>query len=316
MAPDPETLWRALRNNRGFKLAAVVLAIITWYTVRELTSNTNVIQDVRIEVLTDPGWAVLDRSVDEVDVLFRGSLSDIRFLNRDQVRVEIDLRNRSRTGSRDVRLSASNVRAPGSARVVSVDPPEITLVLDRQGEKPVRVQADVVGNPPEGFEVEAVTCIPPEVVMQAPQGRLAGVEAVSTVPIDLEGRLRSFSLTRTLQAPSETWTASMSPDRVRVDVTIAERSARREIAGVPVRLLVAPNTPPIALEPETNVLLVVKGRANLIGALSASNLNAYVDCSTLQPGESRELDVHVPVPTGAEIVSVEPSRVHVEMATP
>jgi YbbR domain-containing protein len=316
MAPELDALLKAARNNRGLKLVALVLAVITWFTVREITSFTTVVQDVRLDVLLDDGWAVLDRSVDEVDILFRGSQSDIRYLSRDQTRVEVDLRGKSVAGSREVPLGPRNVKVPGGVRAVSVDPSDITLTLDREGERMVAVRANIIGNTPEGYEVEKVVCTPDTIRLQGPQGRLAGIQEVSSVPIDLEGRLQSFALTRTIQPPSETWSARMDPDRVRIDVTLVERSTRKEITDIPVQLLVSPNTPPIQMQAGTRVKLTLKGRLAVLNAMAASNLTAFVDCTVLQPGMSNDLPVHVPIPVGAEIITLEPAQVRVEMAPP
>ena len=219
-------------------------------------------------------------------------------------------------GSREVPLGPRNVKVTGGARAVSVDPSDITLTLDREGERVVSVRADIVGNPPEGYEVEKVECTPASIRLQGPQGRLAGIESVSTVPIDLEGRLQSFGLTRTISPPSATWSASMDPDRERIDVTLVERSTRKEIADVPVQLLVSPNSPPIQMQAGTRVKLTLKGRSVLLNTLAASNLTAFVDCTVLRPGDSNDLPVHVPVPPGTEVVTVAPERVRVEMAGP
>ena len=316
MALDWKKIAQSIRSNRGLKLSAAVGAVVLWYAITEVTSFEANVQGVRLEVLLDPGWAVLDRSVDEVDVLFRGSPSDIRYLVRDQIRVEVDLRGQSEAGSRDVRLGPRKVRAPGGVRAISLDPSEITLSLDREGSREATVKADIVGNTPDGFEVESVVCTPAQVRLQGPAGRLAGLQEVKTAPIELEGRLRSFTLTRTIQPPSETWSARAEPDRVRVDVTIVERSSRKEVEGVRVRLVVRPDTPPINLVSESSVKLALKGRSELLANMASSNLTAYVDCTTLQPGEIREVRVFVPVPAGVELVSVEPPDLRVEMTAP
>jgi len=304
------------RHNRGLKVAALAGAVVLWYAIREVTSFEAKVQGVQLDVLMDPGWAVLDRSIDEVDVLFRGSPSDIRYLNRDQIRVEVDLRGQSVAGSRDVRLGPRKVRAPGGVRAVSVDPSEITLSLDREGAREVAVKADIVGNTPDGFEVESVVCTPPMVRLQGPEGRLAGIAEAKTGPIDLEGRLRSFTLTRTVLSPSETWSARVEPDRVRVDVKIVERSTRKEVEGVPVQLVVRPDTPPIKLAADARVKLSLKGRSEILSGLEATNLSAYVDCTALQPGEVREVTIFAPVPSGVELLGVEPAQLRVEMRGP
>jgi YbbR domain-containing protein len=316
MAPEGRTILDVIRHNRGLKVAAVAGAVVLWYAIREITSFEAKVQGVQLDVLLDPGWAVLDRSVDEVDVTFRGSPSDIRYLNRDQIRVEVDLRGQSVAGSVDVRLGPRKVRAPGGVRAVSVDPAEITLSLDRAGAREVVVKADIVGSTPDGFEVESVVCTPDQVRLQGPEGRLAGIAEAKTGPIDLEGRLRSFTLTRTVLPPSETWSARVEPDRVRVDVKIVERSTRKEVEGVPVQLVVRPDTPPINLVADARVKLSLKGRSEILSGLEATNLNAYVDCTGLQPGEVREVPIFAPVPNGVELIEVQPALLRVEMRGP
>ena len=316
MPLDGQKVWQAVRHNGGLKVAAAIGAVALWYAITEATSFEAKVQGVKLEVLLDPGWAVLDRSVDEVEVSFRGSPSDIRYLARDQVRVEVDLRGRSKTGSSDVPLGPRRVRAPGGVRAISVDPSEITLSLDREGVREVGVKADIMGSLPEGYEVESVVCTPAQVRLQGPEGRLVGIQELKTGSIELEGRLKSFTLTRTVQMPSETWTARVEPDRVRVDVTLVERSTRREVEGVPVQLLVRPEAPAVRLAAESRVKCILKGRSELLGALSGSNITAYVDCASLQPGEVRDLPVAVPLPPGVEMVAVEPAVVRVEMRQP
>jgi YbbR domain-containing protein len=313
MVGDLSSVWRAIRNNGRLKIIAIVLAALAWFVVRGITSHTAVVREVRVSVLLDEGWAVLDRSVEEVDVICRGSQSDIRYLTRDQIRVEVDLRGRSVPGTTEVPLRPQAIKVSGGARAIAVEPPELTLTLDREGDRMVKVKAEFVGNPPEGYELAEVVTTPTEVRLQGPQGRLAAVTEVKTVPIDLEGRLKSFSLTRALQPPSELWSAKVDPDRVRVDVRIVERSSAIDLADIPIRLLVLPETPPIHLSlGEAALKLSLRGRADAVKGLSASTVNAYVDCTVLKPGESRELPVVVNVPSGVEIVAQEPTHILVE----
>ncbi|MCS6770914.1 MAG: CdaR family protein [Kiritimatiellae bacterium] len=314
MAANPYLLLRAVRNNWRLKLISVALAVFAWYAVREFTSYTSVVREVRVNVLLDEGWAVLDRSVEDVDVLCRGSQSDIRYLTRDQVRVEVDLRGRSVPGAIEVPLRPQNVKISGGARAVSVEPPELTLTLDREGERVVRVRPDIVGNPPEGFELAEITATPAEVRLQGPQGRLAAVSEVRTAPIDLEGRLKSFSLTRTILPPSELWSARVDPDRARVDVRIVERSSAAELSGIPIRLLVPPGTPQIRIiDGRDQVKLTIRGRADAVRQLTTTNVTAFVDCSGLEPGRAAELPVLVNAPAGVEIVNREPSHITVQL---
>ncbi len=313
MALEFSAIWRAVRNNRGLKLVSLLLAVIAWFALREITSFTTVVRGVPVKVLQDEGWGVLDRSVDVVDVQCRGSQSDIRYLASDQLIIEVDLRGRSVAGAQEIRLHPQAVKVPGGARAVSIDPPEITLTLDREGERPVKVRADIIGNPPDGYELAEVACAPAEVRLQGPEGRLAGIAEVKTAPIDLEGRLKSFSLTRVIQAPSEVWSARVEPDRARIDVRIVERSTALDLSDIPLHLLVLPGTPPIRLEQDhTTVAISLRGRSDALQHLSSTNLTAFVDCTGLSSGERRQLPVVVSLPAGVEITRKEPDAIWVE----
>lgn len=302
------------RNNRGLKIVALLLAVILWYAIREAISSEAMIKNVRLNVVTEDGWAVLDQSVPDVDVLFRGSEEDLRYLNRDQIEVKVNMRGRrSREGTVVVTLSPDLVKAPTGARAMRVDPNEITLSLDREDDKEVPVKAEVMGTPPEDYEVSKVLCTPATVVVHGPRQRLATVDAVRTDPIDLEGRLRSFTLNRSIVPLGVSWSARVEPATVDVRVSIVQRTARTEIENVRVSALVKPNSRDgVQFWPPT-VRVTLSGKTDLIGNLEKDRLLAFVDCSTLERGSRVSLPVRVPVGAGLDVVAIDPPMVSAEI---
>lgn len=312
---DGRRIWAAIRSDGRLKLLALVIAIGAWYAIRAITSFTAVVRNVPVTVVTEKGVAILDRSADSVNVVCRGSQSDLRSLAPDQINLMIELKDPSMTGSRDVQLDPRKIRVPGGARAISVEPPVITFVLDKEGSRVVNVRADVTtNNLPDGYEITEIRCEPATVTLQGPQGRLASVEEVKTAQIDLEGRTRPFSLNRAIQPPSDLWSARVDPDRVRVDVHISPISSALELADVKVKLLVNPETPPVrVLNKKLNVQIRLSGRADMVKSLSVSNLTGFADCSALTSGTKTNVNIFVPVPSGVEIVSMEPSFIQVEI---
>jgi YbbR domain-containing protein len=300
-------------HNRGLKLAAVALAVITWYAVREATSFESRLQDVRMEILLDEGWAVMDRSVSEVDVLFRGSQGDIRLLDRTQVRVTVDLRGRSKPGTSKIAVHTADVVAPGGARAVYVDPGEVTLTLDREADRLVPVKADIVGELPAGSVVESVSTEPAAVVVHGPERRLEAIDVVSTETIDLAGRLRSFEVSRPIRNPGGTWSARVDPDRVKVRVTIEEHTTQTNLAAVRVAALVPQNRAAAVAIVPPEVSVQLRGPADVIEAMDRASVRAYVDCEALEPGQRLDLPVRLATPPGVEAVAVEPPSVEAEM---
>jgi len=311
MALNAEKWVSALLHRKGMKLLALLLAVVTWFYIRELTSFEEVVSDIPLEVLLPDGWAIQERSVNNVEVTFRGSQPDIRALNLNQIRVQVDARNREVEPTLTIKLDRSIVSSPRAVRAVYVDPEEVVLTLDRESDKVVPVRAEQLGQPPDGYDVERIVITPPTVTVHGPERRLAAVEYVRIVPIDMEGRIRSFALNRALITPGDNWQARMDVDRVRVEFTIVERAMRQDFTNVPVKILLPPGaTPDITFfPPAVNVSL--KGRTDVISNLTARLIHAYVDCSEVEPGVRADLPVEVPVPTGVNIIAIDPPTVRV-----
>ena len=308
-----ERAFRAIRTNGGLKLLALILAAICWYLLRDATSFEQEVRDVPVRVLTAQGWAVLDQSVDRVDVLFRGSQQDVRYLNSDQVVVEIDLRDKAVAGSRTIRIEPARIRAPTGARAVMVEPPQVTFSLDVESDKIVPVKADLLGKPADDFEVDKVICSPATVTVHGPKRRLEQVEFVRTDPIELEGRIRSFRVDRGLSKPGESWSARMVPNRVDVTVNIIELSARREFNDVPIGALMSPGSSGAVRTTPSRVRVTMQGRTQLFDVMLKERLQAYVDCGAMKPGQTLDLPVRVPVASGIDVVAIEPAMVRATM---
>lgn len=311
MSERAPTLMAFARNNRTLKLAAVAIAIITWYAVRRATSYETLIKDVPLTVLRGEGWSVLDRSVGDVDVLFSGTLQDLQFLSRDQIKVEVDTRNVKGAGTADYRITARHVAHPGGARVVRVEPDLVRLSLDREEVKTVPVRADIVGSPPEGIEVAKVECSPASVVVHGPRQRLEEIDTIRSVPIDLEGRMRSFEVARTLREPSGYWSARMEPGEVRVAVTLVERRSSRNIGQVRVRpLMGAGESAAVTIQP-SEVVVRLEGEVAALQQATSEQVLAFVDSALARAQVPTNLPVRISAPVGLRAVAVEPATVRV-----
>ena len=312
MASKLERLRPIVLHNKGLKAASLVLAFVAWYAIRSIINFETVVSDVPISIQVNPGWAILDRSAETVDVLFRGSQEDIRYLNRDQITVEADIRGKSFAGALSVKLQPKNVQAPGAVRAIVIWPDEITLKLDQEGEKQVPVKADLQGAVPEGYEVDKVTCTPASVLLQGPRQRLDEIESVRTSAIDLDDRVRSFKkLKMSVVSPGENWVGRVNPSNVVVEITIAERAATREIQELPVHVLVSPGVGPKLDIWPVKVNVVLKGLAESLKNLKPEDVQVSVDCSALEAGASYDLPARVHASAGVTAIRVEPPTVKV-----
>ena len=223
---DPllQRFWRAAMHNKRLKLASVALALLSWFIVHSIISHERLVRDVPVSIRTDEGWAVLDTAVQTVNILFRGSQEDLRRLEQSPARVEIDARKLA-GGPHLIRLDSEHVLAAGGARPIYLDPPNVGFILDPQGEKRVTVRAAFQGDAMEGAQVTQIHCEPATVTLHGPRRRLAEIDSVTTVPIDLEGRSRPFRKTHVaLVLSPDTWLANGAASNITVEVTIVERA--------------------------------------------------------------------------------------------
>ncbi len=299
------------RNNKGAKIIALVLAVITWYAIQPSISFETIVSDVPVRVMVDPGWAVLEQSVASVDVHFRGSREGIRYLVHEQLEVLVDIRGMPYEESITVPLELRNVRAPAGVRPAFVRPSEVVLSVDQEEDREVPVRVHIQGSPPEGYEVEAMTATPSVVTVSGPRQRLDTIDAIRTTPIDLEGRLQSFKLRVGLVSPGRAWTARIEPERVEVEVTLIERAARATFDEVRIKkLLGARRWDTVEIEPAYADIQLV-GRSELLDGLAPKDVRAYVDLSGLEPGTPYELPVRVHVPARIRVDRVVPEKVNV-----
>ncbi len=308
---------RFLRNNSALKLLAILLATTAWYAIRKATSNETLVKNVPLRFLMDDGWAVLDQSTAGVDVQFSGSLADLRSMVFDQLSVQVDQRGKkTESGTIDVKLKARNVRGSGNARPVRLDPEDVRVTFDRESDKEVVVKADIVGSPPEGIEMNRVICTPSTVKLRGPQQRVDEIKEVLTAPIDLEGRIRSFQLSKPIKSPGDKWTARIQPEEVRVEVDLVERLAQREIHDVPVRALMLPDQRGAVSFSPAVVSVVVEGPGERLKAMDLSKVVAFADCTALGGAATGEVPVRVSTGAGYRSLSVTPETVRVELAEP
>ncbi len=306
---DRGTFWR---RNRGERALALTLAVIVWYAIREATSYDTVIEDVPIVVLRDEGVALLDLSDETTDVRFSGTRSDLRDLSRGQVQVVVDVRGRKAEGHQTIPIGPKNVRGPRGPRPVSLRVSQISFSLDHEVEKTVPIKVEVQGTPPPGFELERFVCTPAVATLRGPSSRLQSIDAVRTTPIEMEGRVQSFKVRRSVLPPGPGWAARVDPDRVSVEVFIVEQSATRVFERVPLRVLAeADMRLAVGVSPRV-VEVTAQGRNESLAGLDADTFLAFVELPKTLVAGRYELPIKIYTSAPIRVLSVMPPSATVE----
>lgn len=181
-----------LKHNWRLKLVALFLAALIWFFVNGLTNDRRVLQAIPLEVRTRPGVTLLQQTPLMVDVVVRGTREDMRQVSRDDLTVVLDLAREEKTGEFTRRLGPGAVRHPRWVQPVEVVPARATVVVDEILERDLPVEPQVIGQPANGLTVEQVRVSPTTIRVVGPQWRLAELNGIQTLPVDVSGRTEDF----------------------------------------------------------------------------------------------------------------------------
>lgn len=296
-------------KNPMAKLLSLLLAGGAWYMIREAISFEKEVTDVPIQILKDDGWAVLSLSEQNVIVTFKGPEDAVWNLDREQVRLELDLRGSPGLEAMVLDLTPDQVRAPRGVRPVAVEPSLVFVSLGQEGRREIEVAASIQGQLPEGYELVSAECRPSKVVLFGPQQRLDEIEEVRTVPIDLEGRIQPFKLRKAIAPPGVGWVGRVEPDNVMVEVSVVMRSDRLEMESVPIQALVDPEQLHRIELSDTHVNLVLEGRQAVLDAVRPESVRAYVHGARILESGTNPVPVHVHAPAGIVVREIKPDHV-------
>lgn len=203
----------------GLRLLSLAIALALWLAIavdqREARGQRAVTASV---TYNSPEELVLLEPIQQLQVLLSGPESQISTLDPRQVSVRVDLSN-SRPGVHTLSLGADDVSLPPNLRVESITPNQMRVEIDRRESKHLRVEPTFTGEPAAGAMIGQVTVVPAEVAVEGPATRLAGIDHLETVAIDLDGHALSFEENVSVSSP-DPLVQVKQPTRVRVRIPL------------------------------------------------------------------------------------------------
>lgn len=303
-----------LGTRNGLRAVAGAAAVAVWYAIRAATSNSTVVTDIPLTIQPPPDWSVAEVSARTINVAFLGTRDDLRYLNRELIKASVDARGRTDNAAFTVVLGPAHVNAPGTARIDFIRPAAVTVRLDREIAKQVPVKVETQNLLPDGYEIDKMVVTPATVQLSGPAKRLADVESVGTVPVDLDGRIRSINARRVPLALGEQLAGvKVDPPAVTLDLGIVERSVSSVYADLAILPMVAPGRAArIDLEPEV-ATLTVKGAPELMKTLKADDFRLFVDLAGMSGAGPAQLPIRAVLPGGVGLVRTEPVNATVRL---
>ncbi len=303
---------KQIKKDKWLLLFCLVLAFFAWQGIRKNIGFEVSVSNIAVDIDVPNDWAVWEKSVHRVNIVFRGSREDIRYLNNEQLRVVIPIQKPEQGDEMVIKLQEVFLRNPTGAKVVQFSPSEIVIKLDQKIERLLPVKAAFNGTLPEGLEIGRVVCTPASVRISGARQVLDEMENIHTEPLDLTDRQTSFKESVPIALP-QAGRMLVDPDWVSVEFFLEARNSTEIFKQIPVRTMCAPGERrPIKIQPET-IRITIQGKQQRIEQLRPAELFAYVNCHDLEVGAVYDLPVIMNLPSGLQLIKTDPTVVRVTL---
>lgn len=310
-------LWAG--ENGLMALLALVLALLVYLTILELVSNTTT-RTVPVEVEREPGVALMAVRPSTVQVTFRGALNEFQHLDRADLRMLVKgLRTRSDEGKVRITLRRGHLRRAAGLRVVSIEPPEVEITFDHQGEREFAIDPPPVEGRPYRGHAE-IDYVPRTAVVRGARLQLdrlhdAGV-TLQLEPVSVDGRVQGFTRKAAILPPADAWQPEITPDSVTVKVGIVPDTVQREFAGIPVRLaFLAGHTNRLPRVEPPEVAVRLTGWAEALQGIATNAIRVFAELpADPDAPPTNPVPLRVLLPPGAEAdeIATVPDAVRLE----
>lgn len=301
-----------VRKEKWLLLLCFLLAFLAWQGIRKNIGFEISVSNVSVDVDLPEGWAVWEKSTHHVNILFRGSREDIRYLNNGQLRVVVSLSNPTAGDEIHIRLEEKHLKNPTGAKVVRFSPSDIIIKLDKESARLLPVKAATEGSLPEGVEIDKIVCTPASIRVSGAEQILSEMQNIHTEPIKLNDRQTSFKESAPIALP-QIGRISVDPDWVSVDFTLEQHTSMQEFDNIPVRVLCSSGEKrDMELQLKT-IKITVKGQQQRIEQMRTADVFAYVDCADLTESTGYDLPVIVKLPEGLQLVKTDPAIIHIRV---
>ena len=184
---------RFLFENLSIKIAALVLAVLSWVFVSS-KGQTEISLEVQIDYVNVPkGLEVSKRSAKTAVVVLRGHESLVKNVRPGDVRIAVDM-GRAKEGEGVFPLKKDDVASPRGASVIKIEPASVKVFVEHTAVKDVPVRPVLSGNPEIGYKVRSVETKPKEVMIEGASSEVNKVTYLKTEPIDITGLAEDLRL--------------------------------------------------------------------------------------------------------------------------
>ncbi len=302
-------------KNWVLKLVSLFFALFLWYfVVGEDKVDMNV--TLPVEIVNLPRDLIISNQFKkQIEVTISGQRSLIRGMTEQHISRSIDL-SKATPGTIVIQNDPDSISLPRGLSILRVQPPTLTLLLDRLIQKELPIKPILVGKVHKDFRLDSVTVDPLTLKISGPQAILDPEENLRTLPIVINGLSESTVKQVSLALKHEISDLIGEPV-VAVRLNLSALKKEMKFTDIPIdfehdkgkqtEMIYRLSPPTVSIKAE-----IPQGMIRKPNGLK-SLFQAKIRPETLQPG-SLKLKVLVEAPSQIKIISVSPDTVTLKIS--
>jgi len=260
------------------------LSVVLWFSIREALTEEFPGYKIPLIVKAPEEMVVVKKRVDTVNITLRGP-RNLRLESFKDIKAEYRIKDAGRAGEYSFFLSPSDINNPPGTKVVSIEPSEIKVELDKIIKRKLPVEPEIIGEPAAGYKLdkEKIKLDPNTCLISGPKRIINSITYIKTKPIDVTGRIRPFTKRVELERLVEGQPAAQ--ELIELTIPIEEDYTRKEFKDISLHILGGPlESFRVKTSPE-KVNLILGGKRPVLDKLNPAELITYVKISGLKKGK-------------------------------
>jgi YbbR domain-containing protein len=302
-------------KNWVLKLLSLFFALFLWYfVVGEDKVDMNV--TLPVEIVNLPRDLIISNQFKKhIEVTISGQRSLIRGMTEQHISRSVDL-SKATPGTVVMQNTVDSISLPRGLSILRVQPPTLTLLLDRLIQKELPIRPILVGKVHKDFKLESVTVDPLTLEISGPQAILDQEKELKTIPIHINDLNESTVKQASLALKHEISDLIGEPV-VAVRLNLSALKKEMEFTDIPIafehdkgkqtEMIYRLSPPTVSIRAEIPQAMIRKPNG------LKSLFKARIKPENLQPG-SAKLKVFLEGPQQVKIIAVKPETVTLKIS--
>ena len=302
--------WEKCKENWHVKLVCIVLSLFISYLYINVTLESKILV-VPLRVSSNGNMLPASYKPNEVRVSLRGDANEISHISTNDISAVLNLDYYTEPGRYDVpiQVDLSAFAMSIEPLEVSVNPAVIPLKIAERVYAQIPVNADIIGEPEEGYHVTNIQVSPRTIQVTGAEPIVKNLSSVMIEPVDITGKNETFTKKSKIYKDNRLVKFEDISD-VSVTITIEPIQETKEIenrevliSGLDSRFL--PEVEPFGIS------FSISGSQIALNQYDSEDFIVQVDCSQITEAGEYELPVKIILPSGIILESTDTKNVKV-----